>query len=282
MSGWDDPQTAALYEAFCRRYRRYTRANRELVSHAAIDAGMRVLDLAAGTGRTAEGALGRLGGCGRVVCVEPSAPMRAEGARRLHDPRIEWRARVPRTSARFDRVLCGAAIWQLEPLADTLRVMGGLLSAGGALCFTIPALYLQEPDEPGGGRDPLLLALPQQLASTPLRSGARAAAEAARTLAPGGRRAGPARTAGPAVPLTAARITTWLCDAGFHCRTWEFRTRLTQAAYAAWLKIPVISEGMLAGMAPGMRARCIDAALAMVDRSSWKWERWRGWTAWKT
>jgi hypothetical protein len=29
------------------------------------------------------------------------------------------------------------------------------------------------------------------------------------------------------------------------------------------------------------RARRIDAALRAVDRSSWKWERWRGWTAWK-
>jgi SAM-dependent methyltransferase len=282
MSGWDDPQTAAFYEAFCRRYRRYTRANRELVSHAAIEGGMRVLDLAAGTGRTAEAALARLGGRGRVVCVEPSAPMRAEGARRLHDPRVEWRTRVPRTGARFDRVLCGAAIWQLEPLLDALRVMRGLLSAGGALCFTIPALYLQEPDAPGGGRDPLLLALPRQLAGTTPRSGARVAADAGRTLAArGGCPPGPARTA-PTVPLTSALITTWLCDAGFHCRTWEFRTRLTQAAYAAWLKIPVISEGMLAGMTPGLRARRIDAALAMVDRSSWKWERWRGWTAWRT
>ena len=57
MSGWDEPETPAYYEAFCRSHSRYTRANAELISHARIAPGLRVLDLGAGTGRTAEAAL---------------------------------------------------------------------------------------------------------------------------------------------------------------------------------------------------------------------------------
>lgn len=257
MSGWDDPDTARYYEAFCRRHARYRRANRELVSHAGLEAGMRVLDLAAGTGRTADAALPHLGADGRVTCVEPSAAMGAEGARRVRDPRVVWRASLPRPEASFDRVLCGAAIWQLDPVGRMFRTLARRLRRGGALCFTIPALYLQEPDAPGGGSDPLLLSLPARLAR-------------------------PRREAGPApATLTAALVAGWLEAAGYLVEPWAFRARMTQTAYAEWLKIPVLTDGMLAGLAPAARARRIDAALALVDRMSWKWEHWRGWTAWK-
>ena len=68
---------------------------------------------------------------------------------------------------------------------------------------------------------------------------------------------------------------------GLRAHAWTFRLRLTQEAYAAWLKIPVVAGHLLADLAPGERARRIDAALGSVDRESWKWERWQGWTAWK-
>jgi SAM-dependent methyltransferase len=261
MSGWDDPQAPIYYEAFCRRHSRYARANAALIAHARIEPGMRVLDLAAGTGRTAEAALRRLGDDGRILCVEPSAPMRAAGARRLRDARVAWRATLADATGPFDRILCGAAIWQLEPLGETIRTLGGLLGRGGALCFNIPALYLLEPDEPGGGGDPLLLALPALLATN-----AGPACEPPQQQAQGLRR---------------DAIRSWLIDTGLRPRPWRFRVRLTQEAYAAWLKIPAAAGRMLAGFAPDERARRIDAALEAVDRSCWKWERWMGWTAWK-
>ena len=163
MSGWDEPETPAYYEAFCRSHSRYTRANAELISHARIAPALRVLDLGAGTGRTAEAALERLGENGRVVCVEPSAAMRAAGMRRVTDGRVAWMARLPEAEGTFDRILCGAAIWQLDPIPATLRTLARLLGPDGALCFNIPALYLLEPDEPGGGSDPLLLSMPALL-----------------------------------------------------------------------------------------------------------------------
>ena len=259
MSGWDDPQTPAYYEAFCRSHTRYRLANRTLISHARLEPGMRVLDVAAGTGRTTEAALARLGDGGRVTCVEPSPAMRATGMRRVADPRVTWRATLPDGRRTFDRILCGAAIWQLVPLRQTLLRLSALLCHRGALCFNIPALYLLEADEPGGGSDPLLASLPALLWSSRTRD--------------------PDVRAQPT--WDGASIEEWLREAGLRARSWSFRVRLTQEAYAAWLKIPALTGRMLGRFAPKERARRIDAALASVDRASWKWERWKGWTAWK-
>jgi SAM-dependent methyltransferase len=264
MSGWDDPATAAYYEAFCRRRPRYARANHALVAHARIASGMRVLDVAAGTGRTAEAALPSLGESGEVMCFEPSAAMRAEGLRRVADDRVSWTATLPGPDLPFDRILCGAAIWQLHPLPETLETLAGLLCPGGALCFNIPALYLSEPDEPGGGEDPLLLSLPALLLALP-------------DAAP----VAPSRESPTHAPLNAEAITTWLNAAGLRPKRWSFRIRVTQAAYADWLKIPILTDQLFGGLAPDERAKRIDATLRTADRSSWKWESWRGWTAWR-
>jgi SAM-dependent methyltransferase len=264
MSSWEDPQTAAYYEAFCQRHSRYVCANRALIAHAQIAPGMRVLDLAAGTGRTAEIALASLGKDGRVVCVEPFAGMRAEGIRRVTDSRVRWSAILPKARESFDRILCGASIWQLDPLSEIFGILASLLRPGGALCFNIPGLYLLEPDEPGGGSDPLLLSLPALLLASsdcvPIRQSIECQARD---------------------PFCHGCITPWLNAAGLGAQGWSFRVRLTQDAYADWLKIPVLTDRLLGGLAPKVRAERIDEALRSVDRSSWKWERWRGWTAWK-
>jgi len=256
MSSWDDPETAEYYEAFCSRHTRYIRANAELIKHAQLVPNMDVLDLAAGTGRTAEAVLQFLGDNGKLLCVEPHAGMRIEGMRRLADPRVEWSAVLPGMPESFDRILCGAAIWQLHPLPETFRVLAHLLRPGGALAFNIPALYLMEPDEPGGGSDPLLLSLPallfESIAGEPALAHDR---------------------------LTSACIDSWLNAAGLQTQSWSFRQRLTQAAYADWLKIPVLTAHMLNGLTPKARAQRIDEAMESVDCSSWKWEQWRGWTA---
>ncbi|MEZ5352962.1 MAG: class I SAM-dependent methyltransferase [Bryobacteraceae bacterium] len=261
MNPWDHPATPVYYEAFYDAHPRYLKANRALIAHAALEPGHRVLDVGAGTGRTAEEALACLGPEGRVDALEPSHAMRRAGRRRLSDPRLRWLSRMPGASARFDRILCGASIWQLEPFAEQVIALAARLLPGGALVFNIPALYLLEPDQPGGGRDPLLLELPARLFED-----------------------APPRLSGgtqPVAALSAKAIEMHLRAAGLRPRSWSFRRKFTQDAYAAWLRIPVLTENLLPGLTPIERARRIDDALAKVDRASWKWERWRGWTAWK-
>jgi SAM-dependent methyltransferase len=264
MSPWDHPQAAVHYEAFCGRHSRYIEANAALVAHARIGPEMSLLDVAAGTGRTAEATLPLLGKDGRVLCMEPSATMRMEGMRRLTDKRVVWRAELPNPPDSFDRIVCGAAIWQLRPVAEAFATLARLLRAGGALCFNIPALYLQEPDESGGGSDPSLLSLPALLhtMSQHRRTPALDAPEA------------------PS-PLSRAAIEAHLSAAGLRADSWRFRVRITQEAYAAWLKIPAAADGLLGGLSPEQRAQRITSALGCVDRTSWKWEHWCGWTAWK-
>ena len=261
MNDWDHPAVAEYYEAFCRRHSRYIDANIALVSHAAIRPGMQILDLGAGTGRTAEQVLPLAGPAGRLVCVEPFGAMRTCGMRRISDARVEWRCDLPETAAAFDRILSGAAIWQLAPLEEWIRELSEFLRPGGTLCFTVPGMNLCEPDEPGGGRDPLLLELLCALCGEPAVSEAQASAEGWQ--------------------MTSSALTAMLERADLRTQTWDFRYRLTQAAYADWLKIPVLTERLFPGVDPAERARRIDGALASADRDSWKWERWRGWTAWK-
>lgn len=254
---WDDPRTVLYYEAFCSRYDRYAKANEALVARAGLEPGQQVLDLAAGTGCTAEGALPLLGAGGRILCMEPSAAMRAAGEVRLPDQRITWSAHWPEAPTRFDRILCGAAIWLLLPLDEVFDRLRGLLDPEGALCFNIPSLYLGEPDEPGGGRDPLLLELPALLSEHQQET----------------------RSAAEQLP-DAKGLESLLAASGFRCECWTFRVRLTQEAYREWLKIPVMTNRLMADLNPDERARRLDEAFLSTDPTSWRWERWRGWTAW--
>jgi len=250
---WDHPDTVRYYEAFCREHARYRDANLALCAAADLRSGQRVLDLAAGVGGTAE--VARAAGC-EVVCFEPARRMREAGARRV--PHAHWTGTWPESVGAFDRVLCGAAIWQMTPMEETFARAAALLRVGGVFAFNVPSMYLGEPDPPGGGRDPMLLELPALVAAG---------------------RAPRAQAAAP--PPDAARIDELLRDAGFETRRWCMRSRLTQAALRDWMKIPVISEALLGGMAADDRAARIDAAYAECDAASWRWETWAGWTAWK-
>ena len=257
--GWDHPETAAAYRAFDGKHDRYRIANAELVAHAALGEGMRVLDLAAGLGGTARAALDRIGASGRVVCFEPAAAMRETGRCLLEDRRVKWTGAWPRGAARFDRVLCGAAFWQFQMPETTLARIHRLLKPGGAFCFNIPSLYLGEPDEPGGGTDPMLYALPAAIA-----------------------KGIPVRDAPASHRPDAAAIASMLAAAGFHPEEWRFRLRLTLDAYRDWLKIPPLTDHLFAGKCAAWRSRRIDSAYRALDPDSWRWERWCGWTAWKS
>ena len=57
MIGWDHPDTASYYEAFCDAHPRYRAANEDLAWRAAIEPEHRVLDFGAGIGHTSEAIL---------------------------------------------------------------------------------------------------------------------------------------------------------------------------------------------------------------------------------
>lgn len=269
--GWDHPATARAYQRFDLHSNRYRRANEELVAQAGLVVSLRVLDLGAGGGGTAAAALPYLGREGSVVCFEPAAAMQRLGRAAVSDPRVEWTSEWPSGTERFDRILCGAAVWQMVPLEWTFQRAHESLRAGGLFCFDIPALYLGEPDPPGGGRDPLLLGLPAALAR---EDGGRGREHRASDLG------GPASWAGPGGDVPGrSTVEAALARVGFRARMWSFVLRFSQAEYREWLKIPPTTDGLLPGMTPHERARRIDRAYPGVDPDSWRWERWLGWTA---
>jgi SAM-dependent methyltransferase len=260
-AGWDHPDTARWYRWFEARHGRYRLANAALARHAAIGPGLRVLDLAAGTGGTAAALLPQLGTAGSVDCVEPAAAMRQAGQARLGaEPRVRWMADLDEAGADYDRIVCGAALWQRPDLPGLLARLVARLKPGGALCFNVPGAYVGVPDAPGGGSDPWLTALLARLTA--------------------GRPAQPAGTPPPAPP-DARSISDLLAAAGLQARRWQQRQRLSQTAWADWLKIPVLSAPLWPHLPADERARRIDAALAEVDASSWRHETWLGWTAWR-
>ncbi len=259
-AGWDHPDTARAYEEFCRRYARYRNASRVLAAHAHVSPAHAVLDFAAGTGRTADAVLPMLGTAGTVLCVEPAGAMRAVGMARIHDPRLSWAAELPGEASRWDRILCSAAIWQVTSLQDLFCRFSRMLKRAGALCFNIPSLYLGEADKPGGGEDPLLLRLGALLAE---------------------RRTVPPPPPGRPLP-TATEIDSMLRAAHLRPERWTRRCRLFHRAYRDWLKIPVNTDAMFAGLSADARAAIIDQAFGEVDQRSWRWESWSGWTAWKS
>jgi len=251
--GWDHPDTARYYDAFCTQHSRYGDANRALIESAALRPPMRVLDWAAGTGRTAEAALEH--GV-EVACVEPARAMRQVGQGLV--PRAEWLEAWPEETEAFDRVLCGAAIWQMLPLGEAFAPAASALKAGGALVFNVPSLYLGEADPPGGGRDPYLLELAARLA------------------------VGRQPHAGAVERMPRAKeIDALLAAAGFASSRWRWRTRLTQPALCDWMKIPPLTDALFGGLPADERAALVDAAYARCDPDSWRWETWSGWTAWK-
>jgi ubiquinone/menaquinone biosynthesis C-methylase UbiE len=261
--GWDHPWTARLYEQFNEDHGRYREANTALTQHASLKPGQRVLDFAAGSGRTAEAALPYIGSQGSILCVEPAAAMREMGRQRLADPRIHWTAELP-TGPSFDRILCGAALWQLDSWEERFGEFVDLLSPGGALCFNIPALYLGQADDPGGGDDPWLVALPAALAA-PHQDEASISGESKSPIE---------------IPRI-DQIESELKAAGLRPAHYSFRIRLTQAAYRDWLKIPVLTNRLLPGLEPQERIRQVNKAYGQVPQDSWRWERWLGWAAWK-
>ena len=248
--GWDHPSTAERYERFCERHERYRAANRELVKRARIEPGMRLLDLGAGTGRTAEACMAM--GV-EVVCWEPAAAMRAAGARRV--PLAAWVEAMP--AGRFDRVVCGAAAWQWQPFPSFVSAAAERLEPGGALAFNMPSLYLGIPDEPGGGADPMLWRLPARLA---------------RGEAPRGE---------AAERLSIEAVEEALDRAALRHERWSFEVAMTLDCQCDWYCIPVLTDALLGDLDIGERDARIDEARAGMDPASWKREGWLGWTAWK-
>lgn len=107
---------------------------REALKRAGLQPGMRVVDVAAGTGITARAAAQLVGGADYVTCVEPSLGMLAESERQLAARHVQGSAeQIPLPDQLFDFLSMGFALRHVENLEAAFREFARVLRPGGKL-----------------------------------------------------------------------------------------------------------------------------------------------------
>ena len=118
-----------------------------LLELAGVVPGLRVLDVACGTGIVARTAAERLNGHGTIVAVDINDAMLTV-ARRLRAD-IEWRqgdvATLPFPDASFDVALCQMAFMFFPDRVQALREMGRVVSAAGTVALVVPDRLASQP-----------------------------------------------------------------------------------------------------------------------------------------
>lgn len=115
----------------------------DLLDTVAVTPGMRVLDVACGTGVVARLAVSRVGPTGQVVGVDSNEAMLAVAREQPLPSRteVEWRqgdaTKLPFPDATFDAVLCQQGLQYLTDRIAALREMKRTLKSGGRLGLSV-------------------------------------------------------------------------------------------------------------------------------------------------
>ena len=120
------------------------------LAHAAgLQPGMRVLDVATGTGTVALAAAQAVGPAGSVVGLDLSAAMLEKARVRAGAEGVTFQTgdamHLPFEDASFDTVLCASALFFMPDLVAALREWGRVLVPGGRVGFTAFAPGLMAP-----------------------------------------------------------------------------------------------------------------------------------------
>jgi demethylmenaquinone methyltransferase/2-methoxy-6-polyprenyl-1,4-benzoquinol methylase len=133
----------ALFDAAAGQYDRVCRLGsfgsgqvyrRQVLRRAGLRRGMRLLDIATGTGLVAQSALHTLGEPRAVIGLDPSAGMLRVARKTLAIPLVQGRAEeLPFASNRFDMLSIGYALRHVADLAVTFEEFLRVLKPGGCL-----------------------------------------------------------------------------------------------------------------------------------------------------
>jgi ubiquinone/menaquinone biosynthesis C-methylase UbiE len=114
---------------------------RDLLDAAAPGPGMRLLDVACGTGIVARLAASRVAPAGRVAALDANESMLAMARAQSAGTSIEWHsgdaARLPFGDAEFERVLCQQGLQYFPDRLAALREMKRVLTPGGRVALSV-------------------------------------------------------------------------------------------------------------------------------------------------
>ncbi len=151
MSGQAAPASHPAKSHFDQRSATYDQAEIHhrvvaiLAAGAAMEPGLRVLDVATGTGLLAFEAAKRVGPAGSVLGVDISGGMLAEANRKAKGTGLEnirfslgdaERLDLPRSS--FDRIVAASALVLMSDIPRALRHWSSFLKPGGIIAFDVP------------------------------------------------------------------------------------------------------------------------------------------------
>lgn len=147
-----EPFPAALFDDSAQHYDRVGRSlhlgsgpwyRRRALQRAGLRPGMKLLDVATGTGLLAREAVRLLGEAGGVVGIDPSASMLAEARKALASPLTRgWAEALPFRDDVFDLLSMGYALGHVADLGAALRESWRVLKPGGRLVL----LELRRPE----------------------------------------------------------------------------------------------------------------------------------------
>lgn len=148
LDRWDDWYNAAVYDSFVESSPIYPALNRLLASLASLETCERVLDLACGTGATAESCLRRMPRDAELVGVDHARAMVETAEARILDPRARFVVAdagdvATAVDGPFDRVVSNAAFWQLPDMRRVMTALASLTEPGAWLVFNVPANQLE-------------------------------------------------------------------------------------------------------------------------------------------
>jgi ubiquinone/menaquinone biosynthesis C-methylase UbiE len=142
-------RAAPTYERAGPRF--FSEVARRLVALTDLPAGVRLLDVATGTGVALLEAAPLAGSADLVVGVDLAGPMVAEARRRLHEAGVANAAVLVMDAealgfraGSFDAVLCASALYLLPQPAAALRGFGRVLRPGGRLAVAVFGADLDE------------------------------------------------------------------------------------------------------------------------------------------
>ncbi|RMG43841.1 MAG: class I SAM-dependent methyltransferase [Acidobacteria bacterium] len=145
---WDTEETAEAYDEAVRGGSLYRALGRRLADLLRLPPGACLLDLACGTGVSAEPALRCLGPGGRVVGADAAAAMLAVARRRHLVPNAAWVRAVPASlpfrDGCFDAAMSSAAFWHFPSPGSAFAELYRVCRPGARLALNVPAAQLAD------------------------------------------------------------------------------------------------------------------------------------------